>query len=161
MYNKAYIYLRGKIMTDEIRKMIQEKINSEEVRITDIANRNTKEAYNKIWGAIIEKADFLKEEAIVTLGIYNLNQFHNEKEWESLRLAKSFNIRHKDEEIYLTMVDKNMYFVLLNKLISMFQSDRVTIKNEHNAWTFSIRIDDLVEHASAMNKEEPDTGISR
>lgn len=148
-------------MTDEIRKMIQEKINSEEVRIADIANLDTKEVYNKIWGAIIEKVDFLKEDAIVTLGIYNLNQFHNEKEWENLRLAKSFNIRHKDEEIYLTMVDKDMYFVLLNKLISMFQSDRVTIKNEHNAWTFSIRIDDLVEHASAMNKEEPDTGISR
>ena len=161
MYNKAYIYLRGKIMTDEIRKMIQEKINSEEVRIADIANLGTKEVYNKIWGAIIEKADFLKEEATTTFGIYNLNQFHNEKEWESLRIAKSFNIRHKDEEIYLTMVDKNMYFVLLNKLISMFQSDRVTIKNENNAWTFSIRIDDLVEHASTMNKEEPDTGISR
>lgn len=148
-------------MTDEIRKMIQDKINSEEVRIGEIATLGTNEIYNKIWETIIKNADFLKDEASVTMGIYNLNHFLNEEKWEDLRIAKSFNKRHKDEEIYISMIENGMNFVLLKKLISMLENDKIAIKNADYIWTFTIRIADLIEHANAMNKEEPDTGITR
>ena len=157
-------------MTEEIKKLLQakfqlekEKQQCQDSKIFGIANEETSVLYTRIWEKIIKNADFSKEEASATWGIYNLENTTSKGRKEDFEMAKSYNARHKDDEIHFAVSEKQTYFVLSRLLISMLKADNVETRTycggAKNRWKFYIKTADLLNILDESKEEQKNNHI--
>lgn len=152
-------------MTEEIIKLLQAKAELENQRLQyqdskllELASKETNILYTKIWKKIITNADFSKEEASATWGIYNLKDTTSKGRKEEFEMVKSYNARHTDEEIRLAISEKEVYVVLSRQLESMFKADNVETRpycgGAKNRWKFYIKTDDLINILNEIEEDQ-------